>query len=308
MPPRGLTRAALGALAAWLTVCAAAFALFRLGPGDPATIFAQTAGLGGPEFEAALRAAWGTDRPVAAQFANWLGGLATGDLGQSFRDARPVAADFAARVPWSLAIGAGGLLLGLTAALALGYRAALRPGGASDMATRALAVLAQCLPAFAVGVVILWVFAVELRLIRPLTGGLTERLVLPMALVALFSTGSLARVTRAAFADVRAAPWYLTALAKGLSPAAALWTHGHRHVALTLLAVLTPEVAWVIGGTAVAEIVFGTPGLSERIVAAVAGRDYPVLQAYAALTAGLVLAARLGARLAADRLDPRRRA
>jgi peptide/nickel transport system permease protein len=72
--------------------------------------------------------------------------------------------------------------------------------------------------------------------------------------------------------------------------------------------VLTPEMAWVIGGTAVAEIVFGTPGLSERVTAAVAGRDYPVLQAYAALTAGLVLGARTCAQLLADRLDPRRRA
>jgi len=308
MTAGSLAQKAVGTLGAWVAVCAATFALFRLAPGDPAAIFAQAAGLAGAEVEAALRADWGVDRPLLAQFADWFGGLIQGDLGRSFRDARPVAADFAARLPWSAAIGLGGLLLGLLAALLLGYRAALHPGGPADHATRALAVLAQCLPAFAVGVVVLWVFSVEFRLIRPLTGGWPERLFLPMALVALFSAGSLARVTRAAFADVRAAPWFVTALAKGLSPAAALWRHGRRHVALTLLAVLTPEMAWVIGGTAVAEIVFGTPGLSERVVAAVAGRDYPVLQAYAALTAGLVLGARTCARLLADRLDPRLRA
>jgi len=294
-------------LGVWVAVCSATFALFRLAPGDPAAIFAHTAGLAGTDIEVALRAAWGVDRPLYQQFASWLAGLVQGDLGRSFRDARPVAADFAERLPWSAAIGLGGLLFGLIAALALGFRAALHPGGPADNATRGLAVLAQCLPAFAVGLVILWVFAVEFRLIRPLTGGLAERLLPPMALVALYSAGSLARVTRAAFADVRAAPWFRTALAKGLSPATALWRHGRRHVALTLLAVLTPEVAWVIGGTAVAEIVFGTPGLSERVVAAVAGRDYPVLQAYAALTAGLVLVARTCARLSADRLDPRLR-
>jgi peptide/nickel transport system permease protein len=308
MGPAGALRRGLTGLAAWLAVCAAAFALFRLAPGDPAAIFAHSAGLVGAEVEAALRAAWGTDRPVLAQFGDWLVRLVQGDLGQSFRDARPVTADFAARLPWSLAIGAGGLALGLILAVALGFRAALRPGGLADWATRGLAVLAQCLPAFAVGVLALWLLAVEFRLIRPLTGGLVERLLLPMALVALFSAGSLARVTRAAFAEVRAAPWFRTALAKGLSPAAALWRHGRRHVALTLLAVLTPEVAWVIGGTAVAEIVFSTPGLSERVVAAVAGRDYPVLQAYAAFTAATVLTARLVAGLMADRLDPRRAA
>jgi ABC-type dipeptide/oligopeptide/nickel transport system permease component len=308
MTAGGLAQKAAGTLGVWVAVCAATFALFRLAPGDPAAIFAQGAGLAGAEVEAALRAAWGVDRPLPAQLADWFGGLIQGDLGRSFRDARPVTADFAARLPWSAAIGLGGLLLGLLVALLLGFRAALHPGGPADQATRALAVLAQCLPAFAVGVVVLWVFAVEFRWIRPLTGGWLERLFLPMALVALFSAGSLARVTRAAFAEVRAAPWFVTALAKGLSPAAALWRHGRRHVALTQLAVLTPEMAWVIGGTAVAEIVFGTPGLSERVVAAVAGRDYPVLQAYAALTAGLVLGARTCAQLLADRLDPRRRA
>lgn len=304
-PPAAARKAAAG-LAAWATVCAAAFALLRLAPGDPAAIFAQAAGIGGAEIEAALRAAWGVDRPVAAQFIDWLAGLVQGDLGRSFRDGRPVTADFAARLPWSVAIGMGGQAAGLALALALGFRAALHPGGPADLITRALAVLSQCLPAFAVGVVVLWLLAVELRLIRPLTGGALQRLLLPMALVALFSAGSLARVARAAFAEVRAAPWFRTALAKGLSPAAALWRHGRRHVALTLLAVLVPEIAWVIGGTAVAEIVFGTPGLSERVVAAVAGRDYPVLQAYAAFTAATVLVARLAAGLLADRLDPRR--
>lgn len=308
MRSAGVASGALAGVAAWIAVCAAAFALFRLAPGDPAAIFAQAAGVAGAEFEAALRAAWGVDRPVAAQFGDWLIRLVQGDLGQSFRDARPVTADFAARLPWSVAIGVGGLTSGLAMAVALGFRAALHPRGLADTVTRALAVLAQCLPAFAVGVVALWIFAVEFRLIRPLTGGTIERLFMPMALVALFSAGSLARVARAAFAEVRAAPWYRTALAKGLTPGAALWRHGRRHAALTLLAVLTPEVAWVIGGTAVAEIVFGTPGLSERVVAAVAGRDYPVLQAYAAVTAGIVLTARLGAGLLADRLDPRRSA
>ncbi|MFN4100333.1 MAG: ABC transporter permease, partial [Pararhodobacter sp.] len=270
----GLARATLAGLAAWLAVSAAAFALFRLAPGDPAAIFAQTAGLAGAEVEAAFRAAWGLERPLAAQFAGWLSGLAQGDLGLSFRDARPVLDDFAARLPWSLAIGAGGLTLGLAAGTALGFAAALRPGGVADTLTRLLAVAAQALPAFAVGVVALWLLAAEFRIIRPLTGGWPERLLLPVLLVALFSTGSLARLSRMAFAEVRAAPWFRTALAKGLRPRTALWRHGRRHVALSLLAALVPEMAWVIGGTAVAEIVFGTPGLSERVVAAVAARDY----------------------------------
>lgn len=301
----GLAGRSLGAVVLWVTVCAAAFALLRLAPGDPGAIFADAVGAGGAELRAELRAAWGLERAVWVQFFDWLAGVAHGDLGRSFSDARPVAAEFAARAPWSAAIGLGGLLTGVIAAVALGFAAALRPGGTADLATRALALVAQALPAFAVGVVALWLLGAELRLIRPLTGGPLERLLLPMLLVALFSTGSLARVTRTAFAEARAAPWFRTALAKGLSIRAALWRHGWQHAALTLLAALVPEMAWVIGGTAVAEIVFGTPGLSERVVTAVGARDYPVLQAYAALTAAMLLAARLSARILAARLDPR---
>ncbi|MFN3644240.1 MAG: ABC transporter permease [Gemmobacter sp.] len=298
-------RAAAAVCLAWLAVCAACFALFRLTPGDPAAIYADRAGVAGAQITAELRAAWGLDHPPATQFADWLLRALGGDAGLSFEDRRPIADDFARRLPWSAAVGAGGLALGVVLAVALGFAAALRPGGPADWASRALAVMAQALPAFAVGLVVLWVVAVEARLIRPLTAQGGDRLVLPILLVALFSAGSLARVVRAAFAEVRAAQWFRTALAKGLSARAALWSHGARHMTLSLIASLVPEAAWVVGGTAVAEIVFGVPGLSERVVAAVAARDYPVLQAYAALVAALMLTVRLAARLTIRRLDPR---
>jgi peptide/nickel transport system permease protein len=298
-------RRAAGLLAVWTAVVAAAFLMLRLMPGDPAAILAESTGTGGAGLVAELRADWGLDRPLAEQFGAFLGGLVTGDAGRSLVDGRPVLADLAARAPRSAAIGVGGLALATAAGFTLGFLAARRPGGLYDSLTRALAVAGQALPAFAVGLVLLWVLAAELRVIRPLTGGPLERIVLPMLLVALFSTGAVARLARAGFAETVAASWYRTALAKGLSPGHALWRHGRRHAGLTVLAGLVPEVAWAVGGTAVAEIVFGTGGLSERVVAAVAARDYPVLQAYAAMVAALMLATRAMAGLLRARLDPR---
>ena len=110
---------------------------------------------------------------------------------------------------------------------------------------------------------------------------------------------------RAGFVEVANAPFMRTAQAKGLTRTQALWRHGRRHSAIVLLAGIAPDLAWVIGGTAVAEIVFGVPGLSERVVAAVSARDYPVLQPYIALVALWITLALYGTTLLRRFLDPR---
>lgn len=291
---------------AWLLIVAAAFLAIRALPSDPAVILANAQGVAAsPALVAEYHAAWGLDRPLAEQFAGWLMKFLSGDWGRSLSSGRPVFDEFVTRTPWSLAIGCGGLALAALTGFGLGFRGALRPGGLADRLTQALAVAGQSLPGFAVGLVLLWWLAVEWRLLRPLSGGVAERLLLPVLLVALFSLGSVGRVARAAFAEAAAAVWMRTALAKGLSPAVALWRHGRRHAALTVLAAITPELAWVIGGTAVAEVVFGIPGLSDAVIDAVGTRDYMVLQAYMALVALWIVGTYEAARWARRRLDPR---
>ena len=298
----------LGTLAlAWCIIVGLCFTLFRLTPGDPAEIFAATANVGGAALVAELRAQWGLDRPAVEQFWRWLAAFLQGDWGHSFVTGRPITAEFAARLPWSLAIGLGGLTLAALSGFGLGFAAARRPGGLLDGLSRALAVAGQALPAFAIGLLLLWYLSAELRLVRPLFGGPIERLALPLLLVAFFSIGGLARITAAAFAEVERAPFLLTARAKGLGRSSALWRHGRGHAALALVAALTPEAAWVIGGTAIAEIVFATPGLSEFVLRAVTNRDFAVLQAYVAVIAVWLLAVRGLAEVAHRHIDPRPR-
>ncbi|MEM9341825.1 MAG: ABC transporter permease [Pseudomonadota bacterium] len=297
----------IGRLAlSWLAVIAAAFFLLRLMPGDPVEIFLDHVSIrSGPEIVAAYRAQWGLDGTLASQFTRWLRGFLTLDWGVSFETGRPVAQDFAARLPYSAAIGFGGMTLAIICGYALGFFAALRPGGTADIASRAFAVAGQALPAFAVGLMLLWVLGVQLRVINAFGGGTVERILLPMLLVAVFSVGAMARLTRAGFAEVKASPYYRTALAKGRSQTAALWHHGHAAGALTLIAGLAPELAWIVGGTAVAEIVFGVPGVSERVVQAVNHRDYAILQPYIALVALWVAFVLQIARMLRHALDPR---
>ncbi|MEM1129341.1 MAG: ABC transporter permease [Pseudomonadota bacterium] len=290
----------------WLAVVATAFLLLRLMPGDPVEIFlAQTNIRSGPEIVAAYRAQWGLDGSYGAQFLHWLSAFLTLDWGISYETGRSVVDDFATRIPYSAAIGCGGLALAVVGGFALGFLAAHRPTGWADTASRAFAVAGQALPAFAVGLVMLWVLGVKFRWIDAFGGGPLERIVLPILLVALFSLGSISRLTRAGFMEVKRSPYHVTALAKGRSAAGALWHHGRAAGALTLLAGLAPELAWVVGGTAVTEIVFGVPGLSERVVQAVNHRDYAVLQPYIALVALWVAIVLQAARVLRRALDPR---
>ena len=307
MTAAAATAQGVGRLAlSWLAVVAAVFVLLRLMPGDPVEVFlAHTNVVAGPETVAAYRAQWGLDAPLVSQFARWLAGFLSFDWGVSFETGRPVAADFARRVPYSAAICFGGMTVAVAGGFCLGFSAAHRPGGWADAASRALAVAGQALPAFAVGLVALWILGVQLRWINAFGGGFAERTLLPMLLVAFFSIGSMARLTRAGFHEVKRSPYYLTALSKGRSHLVALWFHGRAAGSLTLLAGLAPELAWIVGGTAVAEIVFGVPGLSERVVQAVSNRDYAVIQPYVALVALWVVCILQGARILRRALDPR---
>jgi peptide/nickel transport system permease protein len=290
----------------WLVVMLAAFLLLRLMPGDPAFIFADAGGLGATaSLIADLRAAWGLDRSIPTQFLNWLAGFVTGDWGVSFSTGRPVFDEIVRRLPWSFAIGSLGLAIAIIGGFVLGFAAAARPGGVADRFSRIAAIGAQAVPAFAVGFVLLWLMAIEWRIVRPLSGGVPERLLLPTLLVALFSLGAIARVARVAFGEVTERAYYYTALAKGIGRSRALWLHGRRHAALTVLATVTPELAWIIGGTAIAEVVFSIPGLSEFVVTAVAARDYAVLQAFVAIVAVWLLLVQRLAAMARARLDPR---
>ncbi len=295
-----------GVSLSWLAITAATFFLIRAMPGDPAELFLDGVNSrSGPEVVAAYRAAWGLDGSLFSQFIRWLGGFLTLDWGVSYETGGRVATDFAARLPWSIAIGFGGMAGAVALGAALGFEAAYRPRGLADSASRIMAIAGQALPAFAVGLILLWVLGVQLRWISPFRGGLAERLLLPTLLVAFFSIGSVSRLVRAGLVEAIASPWFRTALAKGGSRRGAMWRHGMSHASLVLLAGLAPELAWIVGGTAVAEIVFAVPGVSERVAQAISHRDYAVVQPYVAIIALWIIVILSLAASLRRRLDPR---
>lgn len=293
-------------IVSWLAVVAVSFVFIRLVPGDPVEIYINRMNIRqSDDLIASYRLAWGLDRWIGEQFIIWLRGFVTFDWGVSFETGGQVIDLLLPGLGWSAAIGFGGMTSALSAGFMLGYAAALHPGQSADRASRALAIGGQALPAFALGLVVLWVLAVQLKIIHPFSGGIVESLLLPVLLVAFFSIGSISRIARAAFLEVAFAPYMRTARAKGHSYPKALWLHGYGHAAIVLMAGIAPDLAWIVGGTAVAEIVFSVPGLSERVIAAVAVRDYPVLQCYLALVALWIVLGLAIANGLRRRFDPR---
>jgi peptide/nickel transport system permease protein len=303
---RGLVAEAALALAGLCAASVLAFLVLKAMPADPAVLVLVDRNVAPtPEAVAALRAAWGLDRSLPEQYLAWLGRFLAGDWGVSFRTDRPVLLEFAERLPVSAAIGLGGLTLATAAGALLGFAAACAPGGGADRASRAMAVAGQSVPAFWTALLMVQVMGIELGAVRPFLGGALERLVLPTLLVALYSVGSFARVVRRELLAAAETPWFRTALAKGLSRRGALARHGMRHAAVGMLAAVTPECGWAIGGTAVAEVVFAVPGISAYVVESVAARDYFALQGYVVAVAAWMTAVHLCAAALRRRLDPR---
>ena len=289
-----------------LGVSAVVFAVLRAIPGDPVLIALSEGGFAAdPATVADWRRSLGLAGSWTAQYFDWLVALARGDWGLSLRTRRPVALELADRVGWSCAIGVGGVALAALLSLPLGRAAALRPGGVVDTASRVIAVTLQSVPAFALAIGVVALVSAFPGTLRLYTGGVLERLAVPMALVCLYALSPLVRVVRRAYLDESALPHLLVAEAKGLSAPLALRRHGGQAALLSLLAALPPQMTWAVGGTAVVEIVFGIPGVSQLVVDSVAARDHAVLQVFVMLVAIAMVVVHATVDLLRGHLDPR---
>lgn len=297
----------LRAAASLLAVSALAFLVIALMPSDPVMIAIRAWNLpADPATIAGLRTEWGLDSPLPVRYLRWLAGFVSGDWGRSFRTGEPVLAEFAARLPLSLAIGLGGLALACLAAVPIGFSAALTPGGLADRASRLLAITVQAVPAFWLGLILVWVLGVKLRLIQPFSGG-PSIILLAAVLVALHSTGMFARVYRRDLIGQTGQPHFRTALAKGLDRRRALWRHGHRSAIYAMLSAARSEAGWAIGTSAALEVLFGLPGISQFLVQSVSARDFFVVQAYVMVVAVWMLTVNAAVEVTVRRLDPRGR-
>jgi peptide/nickel transport system permease protein len=290
------------------------FGLLRVLPGDPAVTLLAVGS--SPDQINAIRHQLGTDRPLLEQYAGWFGDLLTGQLGDSLFTRTPVLDQIVGRLPVTLPLALSAFVLSIVVAVPIGVLAAVRRRGLAGVAVSTLAQLGIALPIFWVGIVVVWLVAVRWRLLPP--GGFprvgwqdpstaTRSLVLPVVTLTIAQGSVLVRYVRSATLDVLGQEYVRTARSLGYSLPQALWRHGLRNGAATVVNVLGILLASSLLGTVVIESVFALPGLGSLLLASVKSRDLPVVQGTVFAMTATVLLVGLAVDIVQRVIDPRLR-
>jgi peptide/nickel transport system permease protein len=308
---RFVARRLLLSAVAMIGVLVVVFALVHLVPGDPVRIALGTRYT--PEAYEALRAASGLDRPIVSQFFGYLGSALTGDLGVSFRNGDPVTLTLLERLPATLSLGLVGIVIALAIALPAGIYAALREGRLSDALVRISSQFGVSIPDFWMGILLIALFSTVLGWLptsgyRPLTedpAGWLRHVVLPGLTVGVVAAAIMTRYVRSAVLEVAAMGYVRTARSKGLSPRIVTFRHTVRNALVPILTITGIQLATLLGGVIVVEVVFAWPGLGRLVFNAVAARDYPLIQGAVLLIAALFLVINLLVDVLYAVVDPR---
>jgi peptide/nickel transport system permease protein len=260
------------------------FSILHLAPGDPASVIAGDQAT--PAQIEAIRLKLGLDRPFHEQFIVWVGNALRGDFGVSIFSNRPVALLFAQRLEPTIALTVMTTIVAIVFAVPMGVLAAWKAGSAIDRGVMSVAVLGFSFPVFVIGYVLIYIFAMKLKLLpiqgyRPMADGFwpfLRHLILPSVALGLSFLALIARITRASVLEVLSQDHIRTARAKGLPSWRLLFAHALPNAAVPIVTIIGVGVALLLGGVAVTESVFAIPGLGRLVVDAILSRDYPVIQ------------------------------
>lgn len=289
------------------------FLVLEILPGDPAELML---GMNASEDTlAALRGELGLDRPAWLRYGDWVAGFVTGDLGISQTYSVPVSDLVAARLLVSLPLALLALALSTVIAIPVGVIAASRRGSWQDSSLMGLAQVGIAVPNFWFAMLLVFVFAVSLRLVP--SGGFPgweaglvpalKALLLPAIALALPQAAILARVMRSALIDTLGEDYIRTARAKGLTRHATLWRHAVRNALIPVLTILGLQFSFLIAGTIIIENVFYLPGLGRLIFQAITQRDLIVVRSVVVLLVATVILVTFLVDLAYALADPRLR-
>ncbi len=282
------------------------FGLINLAPGDPAEIILRAGG-GDPSREAldALREELGLNDPVYIRYGRWLWDALHLDLGSSFRTGRPVAEEILHRFPATLELACAALALVVLFALPLGVLAALYRHGPIDHLIRLGALAGASMPGFWIGLLLIYLFAVKLRLLPVMGRGEAEHLILPAVTLASGMAATYARLLRASMLEVLGQDFIRVARAKGLAEKWVIGRHALKNALLPVVTMLGISFGHLLGGTVIVESIFAWPGVGKFCLDAIFNRDYPVIQGYALFMAVIFVTVNLAVDVSYRFIDPR---
>ncbi|WP_437889290.1 glutathione ABC transporter permease GsiC [Phytobacter sp. V91] len=267
----------LGLIPTLLIVAILVFLFVHLLPGDPARLIA------GPEADVEVvnlvRQQLGLDQPLYVQFWHYMRNVLQGDFGISMASRRPVVEEIASRFFPTFWLTIASMIWAMLFGLVAGIAAAVWRNRWPDRLGMALAVTGISFPAFALGMLLMQVFSVELGWLPTVGADSWQHYILPSMTLGAAVAAVMARFTRASFVDVLNEDYMRTARAKGVSERWVILKHGLRNALIPVITMMGLQFGFLLGGSIVVEKVFNWPGLGRLLVDSVEMRDYPVIQA-----------------------------
>lgn len=253
----------------------------------------------------ALRARLGFDQPIYIQLFKFLGDLARGDFGMSIWQGVPAMSLVISRFPATVYLTLAVVGFSLLVALPMGIVAAIWPRSAIDRLTTVISVTGVSMPTFWLALMLIIVFAVNLNWFKTSGYGGVEYLILPVLALSVTHIGRIAQVVRSCMLDELSKPYITTARSKGLQENETVVRHALRNAAIPVITLTADEVAGLINGAVVIEVIFAWPGIGMLALDAIERRDFPVVQADVMLVAAVVVIMNLVVDLAYAYVDPR---
>jgi peptide/nickel transport system permease protein len=294
-----------GSIPVMIGVVIVVFMMVRLVPGDPVLILTGGGARVTQEQQDNLRRQLGLDRPVPVQFVYFIGGLAKGDLGTSYRSKRPVATEIRARLPNTARLAALALVITIVVGITTGVVAATNKGSIVDVVSMFIATIAVSVPGFWFGLMLILFFSVRLGWL-PVSGADSwKHLILPAMTLGLRSSAVLARVTRSTMLDVLSQDFVRTARSKGLRERVVVTRHALRNALVPIVTLVGLELGGLLASAFIVETVFAYPGVGLLGIQALQARDFPVIQGVVLFTAFVYMVTNLLVDMLYAVLDPR---
>ncbi len=319
---RYIAKRLLQAIPLLLGIATITFFIVHLAPGDPMDMFLEPRFRRqmDPEVIELIRQKFGLDQPIHVQYGKWLGNLAQGDLGESFRYRRPVASLIAERVPYTLQLAVLALLFDALVGIALGIFSAVKQYSLADKSVTLGSLIVYSIPGFWLALMLVLVLSVNLGWFptsqtRSLDYEMLSwwgkrldqawHLALPVFVLGVASAAGTARYMRSKLLEVLSEEYVLAARARGLRERTVILKHALRNALIPILTIYGMSLPFLLGGAVLIEKVFAWPGMGLLAVEAIGARDYPVILATTMIAAVLVVLGNLLADVTYAVVDPR---
>jgi len=298
-----------------LLVTILVFMVMRLLPGDPLLLFVSQSNMSTftPEQMAELRHQYGLDKSLPLQYIDWIGGVLQGDLGESIFYRQDVGYLVSKRLPITIYLGVWSFAISAFFGISFGVICALRRGKWLDTVVTLLANIGITVPAFWVGILLIYLFSLKLGLLP--TSGYTSpfddfwlsarKVIMPVFCLSLFSIASLTRQTRASMLEVVKQDYVRTAWAKGLREMVIVTRHIIKNAMIPVITILGLQVSLIFGGSVLIETVFNIPGMGRLMTEAVFGHDYQIVQGGVLLIAMIIVLTNIFVDISYGWFDPR---